>query len=263
MNRRHLLSVLLPAIGGAIVLAVWFAVKGAGVYRDYVVPWPGQVLEAAWDERASLLAGARQTGFAALVGFLSAATAGIFLSLALSSASWLRQMWFPWVMVMQMTPVIVLAPIIILLYGQGLPSITIITFIITFFPVVANTTAGLISTDRNLIALFTVLNATRFQEVWLLRFPFALPYLFTGLRISATLAPIGALVGDFFAGQLMEGEGGLGYLVVMYNANLKTDALFATAGTACILGFLFVAVVNSIQWLCLRNWHESAGQRMQ
>ncbi|MFW6354757.1 MAG: ABC transporter permease, partial [Verrucomicrobiota bacterium] len=151
-------------------------------------------------------------------------------------------------------------PIFVLWYGQGLPSIVAITFMITFFPIVANTTMGLVSTDRQLIDLFTTLNASPRTEVMLQRVPFALPYFLTGLKISGTLAPIGALVGDFYAGEASGGRGGLGYLVVSYSSQLETAALFATALVACLLGFFFVFGVTYLHWALLHNWHESAVQ---
>jgi NitT/TauT family transport system permease protein len=159
--------------------------------------------------------------------------------------------------VLQMTPVVVLAPIFVLWLGQGLPSITAITFMIGFFPVVANTTMGLISTDPNLINLFKMCNASRFQEIFLLRVPYSMPYFLTGLKIAGTLAPIGAITGDVFAGSATSGGGGIGFMTIVYNSQLKIDALYATAFTACILGFIFVGAVNLLHWYLLKNWHES------
>ena len=133
----------------------------------------------------------------------------------------------------------------------------IITFLICFFPLVVNTTQGLISADRNLVELFKMYRASRWQEIKLLRIPAALPYFFTGLRIAAVLAPIGALVGDYTAGSSAGNGAGLGFQSLIYSSQAKYPALFATAAVTCILGFVFVAVVLSLSWFALHKWHDS------
>jgi NitT/TauT family transport system permease protein len=160
-------------------------------------------------------------------------------------------------MILQMTPIIVIAPILVLWVGAGLASVVIITFLICFFPLVVNTTQGLISTDRNLVELFRMYRAGKIQEVLLLRVPAALPYFFTGLRIAAVLAPIGALVGDYTAGSSAGDGGGLGFQTIIYSSQAKYPALFATAGVTCALGFVFAAAVNSLSWFALHKWHDS------
>ena len=156
--------------------------------------------------------------------------------------------------------VIVVAPILVLWVGAGIKSVVVITFLICFFPIVVNTTQGLISTDRNLVELFRMWRASSFQQLWHLRIPGALPYFFTGLRIAATLAPIGALVGDYTAGSSAGDGGGLGFQAVIYSSQAKYAALFATAAVTCVLGFVFVAVVVGLSSLTLRHWHESYEQ---
>ena len=156
-----------------------------------------------------------------------------------------------------MMPVTILAPIFVLWLGQGLPSIVAITFVIGFFPVVANTTMGFISVDRNLRELFLMCSATRAQEVRYLRIPGAMPYFLTGMKIAGTLAPIGAIVGDFLAGSAQGGVGGIGYMTISYFSQLKTPALFATGLVACVMGFLFVGGVNWLHWRLLHSWHDS------
>lgn len=255
---KKLLNWFFPIIAGLIIYGIWILFKTVGGQEDWILPWPGQIVTAIREEFDTLWSAAVQTGGAALVGFLFSVCVGCILSMLLSSAQWIRRMWYPWVVFFQMVPVIVLAPIFVLWFGQGLPSIVAITFMITFFPIVANTTMGLVSTDKNLIDLFTTLNADTKTEIFSLRVPFAMPYFLTGLKISGTLAPIGALVGDFYAGEASGGKGGLGYLVVSYSSQLEIAALFATALVACLLGFVFVSSVNYLHWLLLHNWHESA-----
>ncbi|MFI5381651.1 MAG: ABC transporter permease, partial [Tepidisphaerales bacterium] len=163
----------------------------------------------------------------------------------------------PWLLVLQMTPVIVLTPLIVLWAGTGRPGIITVTFLISFFPIVVNMTQGLRSVDTNLVDLFRMSNATRLQELWLLRVPAAMPYFLAGLRIAATLAPIGAIFGEYLVGNSAGGSGGLGFLVYSYNTQIKIPALFATALTSCLLGFAFVAAVSWLNWAVLHHWHDS------
>src|SRR5690606_21946193 len=115
------------------------------------------------------------------------------LALLLATRPWVRRSFYVYLVVLQLTPVIVVAPLIILWIGRGLPSIVLVTFIVSFFPVVVNTTLGLVSTDRNLVELFDVCDARWWQRLLLLRLPYAMPHYFAGLRIAASLAPIGAI----------------------------------------------------------------------
>ncbi|MEX2043842.1 MAG: ABC transporter permease subunit, partial [Opitutus sp.] len=141
--------------------------------------------------------------------------------------------------------------------GAGINSVALLTFAIAFFPLVVNTTQGLISTDRNLVELFDSYRATRWQQLIQLRIPASLPYFFTGLRIAATIAPIGAVVADMNAGSSIDQGDGLGFAAIIFSSQARYPALFATAILTCVLGFLFNAVVLTLSWLVLRNWHDS------
>lgn len=260
--RKHTIW-LLPLVSGLLLTGLWYAIghiyggmKGYDVQR-VIIPFPHEVLSAMQDERQVLLSAVGKTAWAALLGFVAAVGLGYIIAMVLASAVWVKQSLYPWVLVLQMTPVVILAPIFALWIGQGLPSIMMVTFMIGFFPVVANTTMGLVSTDNNLINLFKMCNASKFQEVFFLRVPYSMPYFLTGMKIAGTLAPIGAITGDIFAGSYASGQGGLGFLTIIFNSQLKIDALYATAFTACILGFVFVGGVNLLHWYLLKNWHES------
>lgn len=248
---------LLPAVTGALFVALWYAVRHFSGLQSWILPTPGEILAAAWTERVRLLHGVGRTAAGALAGFLLAAFTSFALALLLGASRALRASLYPWLLVLQMTPVIVLTPIIVLWAGPGLPGIVTITWLISFFPVVANTTQGLVSADLNHVALFRMANATRWQEMIHLRVPSAMPYYLAGLRIAATLAPIGALFGEYMVGNTSGGSGGLGYLVYSYNSQIKIPALFATALTSCLLGFVFVASVALLNRAVLHKWHDS------
>ena len=249
---------LLPAATGALFLAFWHGLH-FWLSEDlrFLLPTPGAVLGAFGEQGGLLARAALNTTEGALLGFALAIAVSLLLALALSLSPLVRVSLYPYLMILQMTPVIVVAPILVLWVGPGLKSVVVITFLICFFPLVVNTTQGLISTDRNLVELFAMWRATKLQQLFLLRAPAALPYFFTGLRIAATLAPIGALVGDYTAGSSAGDGGGLGFQTIIYSSQAQYPALFATAVVTCALGFVFVSVVLGCGWLALHQWHDS------
>ena len=256
--RRHLLNILLPVATGALMLALWYAIRH-GLSEDYkfLLPTPDEILNALRDNSTILGRAIYNTTQGALYGFGLAIAVSFTFALLMSLSSLVRVSLYPYLMLLQMTPIIIFAPILILWVGPGLKSVVVITFLICFFPLVVNTTQGLISADRNLVELFQMYRATKWQEIRLLRIPAALPYFFTGLRIAAVLAPIGALVGDYTAGSSAGNGGGLGFQAIIYSSQAKYPALFATAAVTCVLGFVFVAGVLALSWLFLHKWHDS------
>lgn len=261
MKRRPSLMLwLLPVAGGAAFFGLWYAVKAATGLQSWILPTPHEILLAAWHEKARLVSAVGTTALGALAGFALAATTGFGCALLLGISQPLRAGLYPWLLALQMTPVIVLTPIIVLWAGPGMPGIVTITWLISFFPIVANTTQGLLSADRNHVALFRMCNASRWQELVHLRVPTAMPFCLAGLRIAATLAPIGAIFGEYMVGNSAGGTGGLGFLVYSYNTQIRIPALFATALTSCLLGFVFVAAVSWLNWAVLHKWHDSFDQ---
>lgn len=250
--------ILLPAGVGAAFIAAWqLAHLALSDERRFLLPAPAAVLAAFSTYGPELARATFNTAQGAFFGFALAVVVSAILSLSLSLSPLVRVTFYPYLMILQMTPIIVFAPILVLWVGPGLKSVTIITFLICFFPLAVNTTQGLVSTDRNLVELFRLYRATKLQEILRLRIPSALPYFFTGLRIAATLAPIGALVGDYTAGSSAGDGGGLGFQTIIYSSQAKYAALYATAIVCCGLGFIFVAAVLSLSWLSLHHWHDS------
>jgi NitT/TauT family transport system permease protein len=258
MNRR-VLTFALPVLTGLLLVAAWYVFR-LWILSDehrFLLPAPDAVARAFVDKAPQLASATASTALGAFLGFTAAVLGSILLGLTLSLSPLVRAGLYPWLMALQLTPIIVLAPILILWVGPGLKSVVVITFLISFFPLVVNTTQGLVSTDRNLLDLFRMGRASRAQQLLHLRIPSALPYFFTGLRIAAALAPIGAISGDMFAGNSGGGQGGLGFLAVIYSAQFQLPALFATAIISCLLGFLFAGAVILLSWLSLRHWHDA------
>ena len=258
MNRRTL-TFLLPLLTGILLVAAWYVVRIwiLPESQRFLLPAPDAVVRAFIEKGPQLASATASTALGAFLGFSAAVVGSIILGLLLSLSPLVRAGLYPWLMALQLTPIIVIAPILILWVGPGLKSVVIITFLISFFPLVVNTTQGLVSIDRNLLDLFRMGRASRLQQVLLLRIPSALPYFFTGLRIAATLAPIGAISGDIFTGSSGGGQGGLGFLAIVYSAQFQIPALYATAIVSCLLGFVFAGAVILLSWLCLRHWHDA------
>ena len=255
---KRVLHLLLPAATGALFIVIWYAVVfSLSEEMRFLLPTPGEIIAAFQTNGAALARATLNTAEGALLGFGLAIALSAVLALTLSVSSLVRVSLYPYLMMLQMTPVIIFAPILVLWVGPGLKSVVVISFLICFFPLVVNTTQGLVSTDRNLVELFRMYRASKAQEIFLLRVPAALPYFFTGLRIAATLAPIGALVGDYTAGSSAGDGGGLGFQAIIYSSQAKYPALFATAAVTCVLGFVFAAVVIGLSWLALHQWHDS------
>lgn len=274
--RRHTIW-LMPLLSALIIWALWHVAAAwiehakmaqpgveaeeAASVRRILLPLPAEVLSAFWVHRSLILHATGNTFFAAVLGFFAAVGAGGIIALLLGSSLSIKRALYPWVLVLQMTPIVVMAPIFAIWLGQGIASVVAITFTIGFFPVVANTTMGLMSTDRNLLDLFAVCRANRRQELLYLRIPYAMPYFLTGMKIAGTLAPLGAITGDILVGSSASGQAGIGFLTVVFRGNLNVPALYATAGVACLLGFCFVGSVHLFHRWALRNWHDSVARK--
>lgn len=256
--RLRPLTLLAPIVTGLLLLGLWQLLHHSlSPERQYLVPAPARVAAAFSENRAELLSGALTTASGAALGLLGAVALGYALSITLALSKLTRAALFPYLMALQMMPIIVFAPILVLVIDASLARVSIITFLICFFPLVVNTTQGLLSVDPQLLDFFRLSKASRLDEFRRLRIPAAQPYFFTGLRIAATLAPIGAIVGDYTAGNAQSGTAGLGFQIVLTSSRFQMPQLYATALTGCALGFAFVAIVVALQRLALHRWHDS------
>ena len=247
---------LWPLLFGSGWVGLWYAVKYGFSFPAYLLPAPHEIIDALWQERGPLARATLATALGSLGGFLGAVLIGSLVSLLIHAFSFLRRGLYPFIIFMQMVPIIATAAIIVIWLGVGLQSVAMIAFLIGFFPILASTLAGLSSVPEQQEELFRLYKANRWQELFYLRVPTALPHFFTGPKIAATFAVIGAVTGEVFAGSTHSG-GGLGFMILIYKSSLKMPALFAATFICCLLGFLFVGGVLTARWLCLRKWHES------
>jgi NitT/TauT family transport system permease protein len=242
----------------AAFLGLWFGVIALFDIKPFMLPTPKAVLDAAIDRFPSLSTSLLITAATAAGGLLASIVAGVAIALIFAQSRWIRRMFFPYTILLQTVPIVAIAPLIIMWIGPGMFSVGLVAFIICLAPIIANTTQGLISVDRNLVDLFLMNNASHLQILLKLRLPHAMPALFTGIRISAGIAVIGAITGELFAGSNRVGVGGIGYAIQYASSQVETDYLFALVAAATLLGFFFFFLVAFVEWYFLHQWHESA-----
>jgi NitT/TauT family transport system permease protein len=206
------------------------------------------VLAALIDSRDELAAAMAKTSAAALIGFALSTAVGITVAVLLSSSRAIQRAFYPYAVFFQTVPIIAIAPLLVIWFGYGMKTVIASAFIVSIFPVIANTLTGLLSTDPALQDLFRLYGAVTLVT---LRFPAALPQILTGLRVASGLAVIGAIVGEFIGGQ------GLGSVVDIARTQQRVDKVFAAVLLASALGLALFGLINLISALTLRRWHAS------
>ena len=255
-SKQFLPRLVVPVATGGVLIALWYGIKAGLNLHDFILPAPHDIIGAFFREFPLLARASVVTFTGATTGFMAAVALGFLTSLAMASIRYLRYGLYPYIIFMQMIPIIATAAIVVILFGVGVQSVALIAFLIGFFPIVASTLQGLLSVPEGQLEMFRLYKASPLQELLLLRIPNSLPYFFTGAKIAATLAIIGAVTGEIFAGS-SDGSGGLGFLIMIFKSELKIDALYAATLVCCFLGFLFVGLVLYFKHLFLCKWHES------
>ena len=246
--KKTLLAPLIPFV--LLTLIAEFLVR-AGFVRAYLVPAPSAVFRAMIDSRVELLQALFATSAASLVGFVMSALTGIAIAVLLSSSRGVQKAFYPYAIFFQTVPLIAVAPLLVIWFGFGIQTVIASAFVASVFPVIANTLSGILSTDPPLRDLFKLYGASPLVTLFKLRLPAALPQVFTGLRVSAGLAVIGAIVGEFIAG------GGLGSVVETARTQQRIDKVFAAVLLASLLGLALFGLINLLSHLPLRRWHAS------
>src|SRR5271156_103410 len=256
MNRLSL-RIAAPAAIGLLMLALWeAAVRMSGV-PVYILPPPSAIALSLWTDGPSLLGSLWVTLQITLAALAAAAILGGLIALVFSLSRVIEISFFPYAVILQVTPIVAIAPLIIIWVHTPFLALLTCAWVVAFFPLESNTPVGLNSADRNLLALFRLYGAARWQVLWLLRVPTALPYFFAGLRISGGLALIGAVVAEFVAGT-GGAETGLAYRILEAGYRLAIPRLFAALFLLSVTGIAIYLVLDTISRRLLRNWHESA-----
>jgi len=253
-------GILAPIAIGILALAGWEATVRLRAIPPYILPGPlliGQTLIADWPTLSTSLWVTLRITFAALV---AAVTVGVTLAVLFTQSKWLEKSLFPYAVVLQVTPVVAIAPLIIIWIGDINLSLLVCAWIVAFFPILSNTILGLNSADHNLVDLFRLYGASRWQTLRYLRLPAALPYFLGGLKISGGLALIGAVVAEFVAGTGGNASG-LAYRILESSYNLKIPRMFAALLLISTAGIAIFLVTSWISHRLLHRWHESAIKR--
>jgi NitT/TauT family transport system permease protein len=254
--RRLAAAVLPPVAVVAALVAAWEVAVRAVPLDAFVVPPPAAVWRTAIDMRADLAAAGLRTAARAAAGFAIAAAAGVLAGSVLGTSRFLMRGLYPIATLLQMVPLVAIAPMLVIWCGFGPRTAIASAAIVSVFPVLAATLDGIRSVDPGLVELFRVNRATRLARWRKLDLPWALPSIVTGLRIAAGLSVIGAIVGEF-VGAFAGDRAPVGMLILSAMRETRPDVVFAAVGTAALAGFALFGAVSALGWLLLRRWHAS------
>ncbi len=256
----RLANYLLPCAVLVLAFGAWEAVVRVNEIPPYILPAPTRVLGtlvADWPVLSESLVNTLQITFGALT---IAVLGGVGLAVLFAQSKWVELSLFPFAVILQVTPIIAIAPLIFIYVDSTVAALLICAWIVAFFPILSNTTLGLNSADHNLQDLFALYGASRWQMLRLLRLPAAMPYFLGGLRIAGGLALIGAVVAEFTAGTAGTGSG-LAFRILEAGYRLNIPRMFAAVVLISFTGILIFAALTLLQHLLLRKWHESAVKR--
>ena len=242
-------SVLLPLILAASVLLCWEIAVRLSNIPQVILPAPSVIFQIILAQHEILLRHALPTVLEAAGGFLIASALGIALAVWLSYSRLAREALYPNLVFFQLIPKIALAPLFIIWLGIGSESRLAFSVFISFFPIVIATTAGFANVDRNMIKLCQSLTATEWQTFSSVKFPSALPYIFSGMKVAMTLAIIGVIIGEFITAQR-----GLGYLIVFATARAETGVAMAAIVVLCGGGLLLYSIVALAENIANRRY---------
>jgi NitT/TauT family transport system permease protein len=256
VNARSWTTIAAPVAVGLVFLLLWHLIVAVNDIPPYIVPGPLLVLDTLlqdWDALfRSLLITLQVTGSALLL----AVVLGSLLSVLFVQSRLLEAALLPYAVILQVTPLVAIAPLIIIWVDDPFDALVICATVASIFPVIANTTVGLRSVDTGLLDLFRLYGASRTQILLRLRIPSAAPYFFAGLRVATALALIGAVVAEFVAGTGGT-RSGLAYQILQAGLQLKIPRLFAALFLITATGVVLFLVVSWLSRLALRRWHES------
>ena len=249
-------KVVPPLVLGLLLLGGWEAVVRTFAIPPYLLPGPLAIARTLVNDWQTLAQSWWITLSIALAALAAAVVLGVGLAVLFSASKWVERSFFPYAVILQVTPIVSIAPLIIIWVDDTRIALLICAWIVAFFPILSNTTLGLNSADRNLLDLFTLYRASGWQRLVHLRLPGALPYFLAGLKISGGLSLIGAVVAEFVAGTGGQASG-LAYRILESGYQLKIPRMFAALALISLSGILLFLALSLLSHLCLRRWHES------
>ena len=256
-TRASLLRFAAPFVVAVVAIAAWQILVSVNDVPPYIVPSPLLVAQTLYADRTLLLNSLGVTLGIALAALAFATLLGVATALIFVQSRWLEMSLFPYAILLQVTPIVSIAPLIIIWVRDTRTALVLCAVVVAIFPIISNTTLGLRSVDRGLLDLFRLSRASRWQTLWRLRVPSALPYFFGGLRIASGLALIGAVVAEFVAGTGGQGAG-LAYQILLAGIQLNIPRLFAALVLIALAGIALFTATVAISRVALSRWHESA-----
>jgi NitT/TauT family transport system permease protein len=248
MNKK-LRSVFTPFVGILVFLAVWEA--GVALYKPpaYLLPAPSIIFDTFIREFPRLAFHGWVTAYEMLLGYFLAVAVAVPLAIAITSSQRFDSFVMPTLLFFQVVPKVAVAPLFLVWFGVGALPKVLVAFLISFFPIVIDAAVGLRSMSAEMTDLARSMGASRLQVFARFRLPTSLPYLFSGLKVAATLAVAGAVVGEFVGA-----DKGLGYLLLVTNSNMETALMFATIVALTIIGLAFFYAVELLEAFLI-PWH--------
>ncbi|HEY4406852.1 MAG TPA: ABC transporter permease [Xanthobacteraceae bacterium] len=248
--------ILLPVGVLALGILAWDLVVRVNAIPPYVLPGPRLVFATIWSDRMLLWDSLLVTLTTTLEGFALALAGGVGLAVLFNQSRLIEYSLYPYAVILQVTPIVAIAPLLLIYLPQPL-AVLACAWIVAFFPVLANTTLGLSSVDRNLADLFALYGASRWQLLWRLKLPAAMPYILGGMKIAGGLSLIGAVVAEIAAGSAGAGSG-LAYRIAESGYRLNIPRMFAALLLLSAAGVVIFFALSLFSHLVLRRWHESA-----
>ncbi|WP_331716352.1 ABC transporter permease [Metabacillus kandeliae] len=236
----------LPGMAILVFLIIWqAAVKGSGIEK-WILPAPADVVQTLFSMIPGLAPHVIQTAAEALAGLALAALAGVFFGIIIDLSKWLRKAIYPLLIISQTIPIIALAPLFIIWFGFGMFPKILITALVCFFPIAVNLADGFRLADKDMLKLMKTFRASRTQIYMKVKFPHALPFLFSGLKIAGTYSVMGAVIGEWLGS-----DKGLGILLTRSSQSFLTDKVFAVIFIIVLLSLVVFGVIEGLARLAM------------
>jgi NitT/TauT family transport system permease protein len=257
---EKVMRIIVPIAMLAIAVSIWQLYVTSQNVPPYILPSPVRVAAELWNESGTLFPSLLVTLRITFLALFLALVGGVGLAIILVQSKWIELALFPFAVVLQVTPIVAIAPLLLVYAPDTQTALLICAFLVAFFPILSNMVAGLKSVDHNLLNLFELYGANRWQTLIHLKIPAAMPFFMAGLRIGGGLALIAAVVAEFAAGSAGRGSG-LAYRLLESQYRLNIPRLFAALVLLTATGVAIFALTSFISWLALHKWHESAVKR--
>lgn len=239
MFRKKINSYYIPVLFLIILLFIWEFTVRVFHFKEYILPAPSTIFKAFCTDWVILLKHTSVTALESFTGFLLANITGLVLASLLSYSEAMKKAVMPYAIALKTTPIVAFAPILVIWFGTGIITKIFASALVCFFPVLVNTLKGLTSVDQDYLNLFASFHTSKWKTFWNLKFPIAMPYIFSALKISTSLSVVGAIVGEFVGANQ-----GLGYIILVSSYHLETPTIFAAIILSALIGVIFFYIIS-------------------